>query len=78
MADQAGHSDPGSHPNAHAGETLSESHASMADHASDRHNMGDEHEGTALGPVDVTMWGAAILGIALGLVVFLALIQALS
>jgi hypothetical protein len=82
MADQAGQSDPGSHPNAHAGEALSGSHASMDDHGGDHghddHNMGEGHEAEALGPVDVTMWGAAVLGVALGLVVFLAVIQALS
>ena len=42
---------------------------------------GDEHgaeghDGEALGPVDVTMWGAAVLGIALGVVVFIAFMQA--
>ena len=68
MADQVAHSDE-----PHAG-----SEASSDDHASDRHVMGDEHEGTALGPVDVPMWGAAVLGVALGLVVFLAFVYAVS
>lgn len=47
----------------------------MADHPAD---PADDHghEATALGPVDVTMWGAAALGVVLGLVVFVALIQA--
>lgn len=42
----------------------------------DQHG-GDAHgEAEALGPIDVTMWGAAVLGIALGLVVFIAFMQA--
>jgi hypothetical protein len=46
----------------------------------DAHGSGhdDGHEGEALGPVDVGMWGAAVLGVALGLVVFLALVYAVS
>ena len=48
------------------------------DHASDVHTMGEGHGGEALGPIDVTAWGAAILGIVLGLVVLLALLQALA
>ena len=52
-------------------------------HAADGHanEHGDDHGhggGEALGPIDVTAWGAAILGIALGLVVLVALIQAVS
>ena len=42
---------------------------------------GDDHGhggGEALGPIDVKAWGAALLGIALGLVVLIALIQAVS
>ena len=34
--------------------------------------------GEALGPIDVTAWGAAVLGIVLGLLVLIALIQAVS
>jgi hypothetical protein len=43
----------------------------------DDHDMGEGHEATALGPIDITMWGAAILGIALGLVVLLGFVWAL-
>jgi hypothetical protein len=41
----------------------------------DDHPHGDE---VALGPIDVPRWGAAALGVLLGLVVVLALIQSLS
>jgi hypothetical protein len=46
----------------------------------DAHGAGhdDGHDGEALGPVDAGMWGAAVLGVALGLVVFLALVYAVS
>ena len=49
-----------------------------ADHGHDDHNLGDGHEAASLGPIDVTAWGAAVLGIALGLVVLIAFLQALS
>ena len=35
----------------------------------DSHDHGDDHAAEALGPMDVRVWGAALLGIALGLVV---------
>jgi len=53
-------------------------------HASDEHATDDVHghddhsRGTAMGPVDVRAWGALAVGVALGLVVVLALIQSLS
>ena len=59
-----------------------DAHHQSDDHGGDhghRDNAhGDAHDGPALGPIDVTAWGAAILGIALGLVVLIALIQAVS
>ena len=67
MADQAHHPAPASQPMG--------SHGS--DHASDEHGMVEGHEGPPLGPIDIAMWGAAILGIALGLVVLLGLVWAL-
>ena len=67
---------------AHAGEAMVGPHGTMDDHGAehghDDHNMGEGHEAAALGPIDVTAWGAAILGIALGLVVLVAFMQALS
>ena len=49
-----------------------------ADHGHHDNAHGEGHDAPALGPIDVTAWGAAILGIGLGLVVLLALIQAVG
>jgi hypothetical protein len=60
----------------HAGESMAGPHGFAEDHR-DSHGHDDHaHGGEALGPVDVPMWGAAALGIALGLAVMLALVQA--
>ena len=81
MADHGPGAAPASHPNPHADEELAGPHASMEDHGDDHghddHNMGEGHEATAPGPIDVPMWGAAILGIALGLVILFAFTQSL-
>lgn len=59
---------------------MTDDHGTAGAHGDAAH--GDEHggdahgEAEALGPIDVTMWGAAVLGIALGLVVFIAFMQA--
>jgi hypothetical protein len=42
------------------------------DHGHQDNAHGDAHDGEPLGPIDVTRWGAAILGIVLGLLVVLA------
>jgi hypothetical protein len=40
------------------------------DHGQDDHGHGDHGHGEeALGPIDITMWGVGILGVALGLLV---------
>jgi hypothetical protein len=44
----------------------------------DPHSDDHAHAETALGPIDVSRWGAAALGVLLGLVVVLALVQSLS
>ena len=56
-----------------------------APHASDEHATDDVHghddhgrDGPEMGPIDVRAWGAAAAGVALGLLVILALIQSLS
>lgn len=60
----------------HAGESNVGPHGAADDHG-DTHGHDDHaHPADAIGPVDVRAWGAAILGIALGLVVMLAFIQA--
>jgi hypothetical protein len=48
------------------------------DHGHDEHDPGEDHAATELGPIDTAMWGAAVLGTALGLVVFLAFVWALG
>ena len=45
------------------------------DHGHDDHGHGS---GEALGPIDVTAWGALLFGIVLGLIVLAALVQAVS
>ena len=49
-----------------------------ADPGHDDHDMDEGHGGEALGPIDTVAWGAAVLGIVLGLVVFVALLLAVS
>lgn len=65
-------------PDPHAGESMVGPHGAAEDHG-DTHGHDDHaHGAEALGPLDVRAWAAAILGIALGLVVMIALIQAAS
>lgn len=60
----------------HAGEAAVGPHGAPDDHG-DTHGHDDHaHGGETLGPVDMRAWGAAILGIVLGLVVMVAFIQA--
>ena len=61
---------------------MAETHAP---HASDEHATDDVHghddhgrATTEPGPVDVQAWGAAAIGVLLGLLVVLALVQSLS
>jgi hypothetical protein len=66
------------HADPHAGESMVGPHGDADDHG-DTHGHDDHaHGGDALGPVDVRAWGALLAGIALGLIVVLALVQALS
>jgi hypothetical protein len=64
------HSDP------HAGEAMVGPHGAADDHGSDHGHDDHAHDGETLGPLDRTAWGAALLGIVLGLVVMFAFIQA--
>ncbi|MEZ0240472.1 MAG: hypothetical protein ACAH65_06710 [Chloroflexota bacterium] len=62
----------------HAGESIVGPHGAADDHG-DAHGHDDHaHGAEAIGPVNVAAWGAALLGIILGLVVLLAFVQALS
>lgn len=70
---------PDSQPSdAHAGEDMVGPHDTADDHGGDHGHDDHGHEAMALGPVDVQAWGAAAVGVAFGLLVVLALIQALS
>jgi hypothetical protein len=53
-------------------------HGSAEDHGGTHGHDDHAHGGETLGPIDVPMWGAAVLGIALGLIVMLAFVQAAS
>ena len=65
---------------------MAEAHGAEAHapHAADEHATDDVHghddhsRGSEIGPIDVRAWGALAVGVALGLVVVLALIQSLS
>jgi hypothetical protein len=70
------------HEDAHAGESTVGPHGASDDHG-DTDTHGDTgghddhaHGADALGPFDLRAWGAAGLGIVLGLVVMLAFIRA--
>lgn len=62
----------------HAGESMVGPQGAADDHGDTDGHDDHAHGGTALGPIDVASWGAAAVGVALGLVVVLALIQAAS
>ena len=69
---------PDAHADPHAGEAMVGPHGAPDDHG-DTHGHDDHaHSGETLGPIDVTRWTAAAVGILLGLFVVLALIQALN
>lgn len=51
-------------------------HGGADDHGEDHGHDDHGHGGDALGPIDLPMWGAAALGIVLGLVILLAFVQA--
>ena len=60
----------------HAGESMVGPHGVPEDHGSDDGHDDHAHAEVALGPIDTMSWGAAALGVILGLVVVLALVQA--
>ena len=59
-----------------AGHAAGVGHAGDAGHPAEAGH--DGHGEAPLGPIDVQSWGAAVGGVFLGLLVVLALIQALS
>jgi len=60
----------------HAGESMVGPHGAPDDHGSDAGDDDHAHGASSLGPFDAMSWGAAALGVVLGLVVVLALVQA--
>ena len=66
---------PDPNADAHA-ESMVAPHVSADDHGDDGGHDDHAHGGDELGPIDVTRWTAAAVGVLLGLVVVLALIQA--
>jgi len=67
----ADHADP------HAAEPVGP-HEATDDHGDDGGHGDHAHVEEPIGPIDVQAWGAAAVGVALGLVVVLALVQSLS
>lgn len=60
----------------HAGESMVGPHGAAEDHGDDHGHDDHAHDGEALGPIDLPAWGAAVLGIVLGLIVMFAFVQA--
>jgi len=65
-------------PSPHAGESMVGPHGAADDHGEDHGHDDHAHGGEALGPINVAAWGAAVLGIVLGLIVVFAFAQAAS
>jgi hypothetical protein len=60
----------------HAGESMVGPHGAADDHGEDHGHDDHAHGEAPLGPLNFAAWGAAILGIVLGLIVLFAFIQA--
>ena len=63
-------------PSPHAGESMVGPHGTADDHGEDHGHDDHGHGGEALGPINLQAWGAAALGIVLGLIVMFAFLQA--
>lgn len=61
------------HPARHGADGMVGPHGSMGDHGATHGHDDDAHGEGAIGPVDLRLWGAAGLGIVLGLAVAVAL-----
>jgi hypothetical protein len=64
MSDESGHDPAELH---HPGDVADEPHG-LDDHGEDHGHDDHAHAEEALGPVDVTLWGAFVLGILLGVI----------
>lgn len=65
-------------PDPHAGESMVGAHGAADDHGADHGHDDHAHAGDSLGPINLAAWGAAALGIVLGLIVLFAFVQAAS
>jgi hypothetical protein len=61
------------HPEAHGADGMVGPHGSAADHGGEHGHDDHAHGAATLGPLDRGMWGAAALGLLLGVVVAVAL-----
>jgi hypothetical protein len=64
------------HADPHPGESMVGPHGAGDDHGADGGHDDHAHGAASLGRVDVMAWGAAAVGVILGLLVVLALVQA--
>lgn len=60
----------------HAGESMVGPHGATDDHGESEGHDDHAHGAMSLGPIDALAWTAAAIGVVLGLVVVLALVQA--
>jgi hypothetical protein len=67
--------DPKPHASPHDSDAMAGPHGSMDDHGETHGHDDHAHaaDAMALGPIDLSAWGAAIAGIAAGLIVALVL-----
>jgi len=61
-------------PDPHVGDGMAGPHGAADDHGGDHGHDDHAHAGMTLGPLDVQAWGAAAVGIALGLAVAVVLL----
>ena len=64
------------HADPHADDAMTGPHGSADDHGADHGHDDHGHADEAIGKIDIPAWGAALLGIILGIVVVLALAMA--
>jgi hypothetical protein len=74
MTDETGHDPSELH---HPGDVVDEPHG-LDDHGEDHGHDDHAHGPEELGPVDVQLWGAFLLGIALGLLPAVGIVLATS
>lgn len=66
------------HASPHAEDSMVGQHGAADDHGADHGHDDHAHAADSLGPINLAAWGAAALGIVLGLIVMFAFVQAAS